>query len=162
LKQEVEIMDMVRGYIFNRCHQYPFADDMMSYVRCEAIKAFVTFDAMRGASLTAWVLYKTKHAIQQYWTRRHYRAGRQYDVVLPFEVGQHDAQDAHGAHELSEHTKSAIRRIVDKLADSERRLIVDHFWGGKTLQRIADESGVSESRVCQVMKKILNRMKEAA
>ena len=53
-----------------------------------------------------------------------------------------------------------VKRAVASLPDRERKVITDYYFGRRLLQEIADELGVTQSRVCQLHRRGL-RMLEA-
>ena len=50
--------------------------------------------------------------------------------------------------------------LAESLPDRERKVITDYYFGRRLLQEIADELGVTQSRVCQLHRRGL-RMLEA-
>lgn len=159
MNQDTTIIDSMRGYVFTRCRNYRCADDIISFVNCEIIRAFVAYDPTRGMMMNSWLRYKADKAISQYWTHHFFRKGRQHDRVMSYDVLLEGRSDN---YEISEHLKSMIRRLVDQLNDEDRFIIVEHFWKGTTNRRIGEMIGVGESRACQILKRAIARMRDAA
>lgn len=47
----------------------------------------------------------------------------------------------------------AVRKAVARLPERMRHVVVEYYWGGRTLADIARSLGVTESRACQIIAK---------
>lgn len=96
------------------------------------------------------------------------RFGSMVSLTPPEEDGREAAEEG-GAEELlvSEtepaeilHRREIFEVVRRELTDVERRLVHAYYFEGLTLKAIGEREGISESRVCQIHGRMLDRLAE--
>lgn len=84
------------------------------------------------------------------------RAGRENEPDWDPVAHQPDPLEEVLAGDMSDRVSAAL----DRLPERERFIVHSYFWDSRTMADIAHEIGVNESRVCQIRKRAMERMKE--
>lgn len=59
---------------------------------------------------------------------------------------------------LTRQAREAVRDVVAELPEQERRVIVGHFFEGRSLSELAEEMGVNRSWTCRLQLRALRRL----
>jgi RNA polymerase sigma factor (sigma-70 family) len=78
---------------------------------------------------------------------------------LADQIGDDGGEAIHGALELSER-RGAIQAALDSLPARERLVVARSYFEERPLREIAEELGVTESRVCQLRAQALARLRK--
>jgi RNA polymerase sigma factor FliA len=97
------------------------------------------------------------------------RFGAMVSLTPPEEDGREVTEDGSGSEELLVenaeppeilHRREIFEVVSRELTDVERRLVHAYYFEGLTLKAIGKREGISESRVCQIHGRMLDRLAE--
>lgn len=160
--------------------QWPSADrdEVCSALHLAIIQAARTFDAEKGASFRTHAYLRMNCAVRDY-CRQHFAAGmlsagvRQnkvgpkvdsLSVVIAegyrtLTLGDHiEAPDDRDAEEAQ--SREYAISLLSGLSERSRRVIVGYVLDGKPMKQVAQEAGISESRVSQLYARLIEELKE--
>jgi len=84
------------------------------------------------------------------------RAARENEPDIDPVAHQPNPLEAVLAGDMNDRVSAALQRLPER----ERFIVHSYFWDSRTMADIAHEIGVNESRVCQLRKRAMERMKE--
>ena len=156
--------EMVYAYVARRVRNRDEAEDLTSEVFRKALASLPRFK-WTGAPFAAWLFRIALNLIAD----RANRAARE-GVKLRSEGPDHSVRETSVSH-LSDSQKSAhtsleqverhaqLFRLVDKLADDQRRVVIMRFAEQKSIREIAQELGRSEGAVKQLQFRALENLR---
>jgi RNA polymerase sigma-B factor len=56
--------------------------------------------------------------------------------------------------------RESVRRVLARLPERERRILVLRFFGNRTQREIADELGISQMHVSRILARTLTRLRD--
>ncbi len=156
--------EMVYAYVARRVRNRDEAEDLTSEVFRKALASLPRFK-WTGAPFAAWLFRIASNMIAD----RAKRAAR--EGVKPRSEGpDHSVRETSVSH-LSDSQKSAhtsleqverhaqLFRLIDKLADDQRRVVLMRFAEEKSIREIAQELGRSEGAVKQLQFRALENLR---
>jgi len=146
-------------------------DELVSAGTIGLIEAARKFDPTRGIEFSTYAHPRIRGAIcdelrsRDHLSRSHRAqlkttggrdplAGVPLDAAPPQMVEPTQEQDAIRG-EIRRFLFSAMRRLRPR----DRRVVILRYWGDKTLTAIASDLGVGESRVCQIDKRAIAKLR---
>jgi len=94
-------------------------------------------------------------------SRRQHERGESIPDILRIDYVSQDgvmAAEYYGYHDKFDE-KIAVRRSLNILKDRERDIIISHFWIGENQYEIAKRYGVCESRISQIIRDALKKLR---
>lgn len=138
--------DRISHYIRSKVENYHDAEDLTAQVFEKVCTKLHTFDETQAA-LSTWVYTVARNAVTDYYRTR--RVHLDMEEVWEFPAPE-DNRDV--LEELAD--------ALETLKESQRDLIVLHYYGGYTLKEVADKMGMSYINAKVIHKKALTALRE--
>lgn len=140
-----EHFERVYAYAVRRVRDRHQAQDITSEVFQQALANLPRFE-WRGAPFAAWLYRIASNAIADHFARQS-REIRRPDE----EMSEVDSDDIE--------RRASLFRLVNKLPDDQRRVIVMRFVEGRTIREIGERIGRSEGAVKQLQWRALQKLR---
>lgn len=82
------------------------------------------------------------------------------DVEIADKVGDLPVQEDPESNILKSEKVAILKKLLRKLPERTRKIIILHYFRFQTLKQIARQVGVTESRICQIHREVLRTFKE--
>ena len=143
--------ELVYAYVGRRIRNRDEAEDVTAEVFRKALENLSRFK-WRGAPFGAWLLRIAFNLIADRAKRAAREGGSNVNVASAAQTQQTDLEEAERSARLF--------RLVDGLADDQRRVIVLRFGEEKSIREIAGELGRSEGAVKQLQFRALQNLRK--
>lgn len=137
----------VLRYIQSKVNDYYLAEDLCSDVFVKVYEKIDTFDEKK-ASLSTWIFTITRNKLIDYYRTR------KVTVEVPEDL-TYDVED----DEVNEEALETLASALEKLDDRSRKLVIMHYYEGRTLKEIAEELDISYIYAKVLHQKVLNKLK---
>ena len=138
----------VLRYIQSKVNDYHLAEDLCSDVFVKVYEKLDTFDESK-ASISTWIFTITRNLLIDYYRTR------KITVEIPDSLTyEQDISDVNP--ESLETLASALKELNDR----DRKLIIMHYYEGKTLKEVAQTLGISYIYAKVLHKKVLLSLKK--
>ena len=144
---------LVYAYVARRVRSRHEAEDLTAEVFHKALQSLPRFK-WTGAPFAAWLFRIASNMIAD----RAKRAAREQSVALDEDVGTPGAGRLQSSVEEVER-RAYLFRLVDKLAEDQRRIVVMRFAQEKSIREIAQTLGRSEGAVKQLQFRALQNLR---
>jgi len=138
----------VYAYVIRRVGDRNQAEDLTSEVFREALAGISKFE-WRGVPFIAWLLRIASRAIADHWERSGRESGNPVDTL---------SQTDRPAPEEIERS-AMLFQMVDRLPETQFRVIHMRFVEQKSIREIADELGRSEGAVKQLQLRAIENLR---
>lgn len=137
----------VLRYIQSKVNDYYLAEDLCSDVFVKVYEKIDTFDEKK-ASISTWIFTITRNKLIDYYRTR------KVTVEVPEDL-TYDVED----DEVNEEALETLASALEKLDDRSRKLVIMHYYEGKTLKEVAEELDISYIYAKVLHQKVLNKLK---
>lgn len=137
----------VLRYIQSKVNDYYLAEDLCSDVFVKVYEKIDTFDEKK-ASISTWIFTITRNKLIDYYRTR------KVTVEVPEDL-TYDVED----DEVNEGALETLASALEKLDDRSRKLVIMHYYEGKTLKEVAEELDISYIYAKVLHQKVLNKLK---
>lgn len=144
-KEEIykEFHTKVFGYIQNRVNDYHLAEDLCSDVFVKVYEKLDSFDNKK-ASLSTWIFTITRNRLIDYYRTR------KVNVEIPEDLTyEEDYSD------INEERLRSLANGLNNIDERSRKIVVKHYYEGKSLKEIAENMGISYTYIKILHKKAL-------
>jgi RNA polymerase sigma factor (sigma-70 family) len=183
IEQLLTIAEMLaaRWQSLNRGFPTMEAEDIFQTAAIAIIKAVDDYDPSFGAKLTTWAMVQARLAVRNalrrsaHATRTMQERGQHVRCVSLNQLVQNGTSDTVSLEDLISDTvhssgvdiveslyrdweRQQLRNYFDRLAERER-IVMERYVQGHNVSSIAEEIGVCNSRVHQIIKEAVNKMR---
>lgn len=138
----------VLRYIQSKVNDYHLAEDLCSDVFVKVYEKLDTFDESK-ASISTWIFTITRNLLIDYYRTR------KITVEIPDSLTyEQDISD------VDPESLETLASALKELNDRDRKLIIMHYYEGKTLKEIAQTLGISYIYAKVLHKKVLLSLKK--
>lgn len=138
----------VLRYIQSKVNDYHLAEDLCSDVFVKVYEKLDTFDETK-ASISTWIFTITRNLLIDYYRTR------KITVEIPDSLTyEEDISD------VDPESLETLASALKELNDRDRKLIIMHYYEGKTLKEIAQTLGISYIYAKVLHKKVLLSLKK--
>jgi RNA polymerase sigma-70 factor (ECF subfamily) len=137
----------VYGYIARRVSDRHLAEDLTAEVFREALAGIRKFE-WRGAPFVAWLLRIAARAIADHWQRAGRESGSPADPLSQARPGPEEIERS-----------AMLFQLVDRLPETQFRVIHMRFVEQKSIREIAAELGRSEGAVKQLQLRAIENLR---
>ena len=138
----------VLRYINSQVNNYHLAEDLCSEVFLRVYEKLDTFNDKK-ASMSTWIFAIARNRLIDY-----YRS-RKVEEEVPDNIVYEEDETI-----LTEENLSKLAKAIIKLDDRSKKIIVSHFYEGKTLKQLAKEMNISYIYIKMLNKKAINILKK--
>ena len=137
----------VLRYINSQVNNYHLAEDLCSEVFLRVYEKLDTFNNKK-ASMSTWIFTIARNRLIDY-----YRS-RKVEEEVPDNIVYEEDETI-----LTEENLCKLAKALIKLDDRSKKIIVSHFYEGKTLKQLAEEMNISYIYIKMLNKKAINILK---
>lgn len=137
----------VLRYIQSKVNDYYLAEDLCSDVFVKVYEKLDTFDENK-ASFSTWIFTIVRNKLIDYYRTR------KVTVEIPDDL-TYDVED-----DTNEEALETLASALEKLDERDRKLVIMHYYEGKTLKEVADELGISYIYAKVLHQKVLSSLKK--
>lgn len=137
----------VLRYIQSKVNDYYLAEDLCSDVFVKVYEKLDTFDENK-ASFSTWIFTIVRNKLIDYYRTR------KVTVEIPDDL-TYDVED-----DTNEEALETLASVLEKLDERDRKLVIMHYYEGKTLKEVADELGISYIYAKVLHQKVLSSLKK--
>jgi RNA polymerase sigma-70 factor, ECF subfamily len=145
--------ELVYAYVARRVRSRHEAEDLTAEVFHKALRSLPRFK-WTGAPFAAWLFRIASNMIAD----RAKRAAREQSVALDEDLASPAVAELQSSVEEVER-RAHLFRLVDKLAEDQRRIVVMRFAQEKSIREIAQTLGRSEGAVKQLQFRALQNLR---
>lgn len=139
----------VLRYIQSKVNDYYLAEDLCSDVFVKIYEKLDTFDESK-ASISTWIFTITRNRLIDYYRTRKVMS------EIPEDLTYADNDD----EPIEDRMLEGLAEGLEHLDERTRKLIIMHYYEGKTLKEVAEELGISYAYVKILHKKALFSLKK--
>lgn len=133
-----------------------FADEFDCTAMLTAVKAVRCFDPNRGIPLRTYVIASVLKEMRTTHRKLRLRGFRAKPIGTPIVLRIDETHEAKSNDQLD------VKDLLQHVHEPDRQDVLDHFFGGKTLQEIAEAHGVARQWIHARIQRALRRMREVA
>lgn len=137
----------VLRYIQSKVNDYYLAEDLCSDVFVKVYEKLDTFDENK-ASFSTWIFTIVRNKLIDYYRTR------KVTVEIPDDL-TYDIED-----DTNEEALETLASALEKLDERDRKLVIMHYYEGKTLKEVADELEISYIYAKVLHQKVLSSLKK--
>ena len=137
----------VLRYIQSKVNDYYLAEDLCSDVFVKVYEKLDTFDENK-ASFSTWIFTIVRNKLIDYYRTR------KVTVEIPDDL-TYDVED-----DTNEEALETLASALEKLDERDRKLVIMHYYEGKTLKEVADELEISYIYAKVLHQKVLSSLKK--
>jgi RNA polymerase sigma factor FliA len=141
---------------FRRIPQQVEREDVLRYAELGLVEAATSFNPALGVQFKTFAYYRIRGAIYDGLRALGRVHAVSTDVDLDELAASSDGPD--WCLETAERTRE-VRNAVARLPEKHRKVIEDYYFRDRTLEEIADRSGLSKSWVCRLHAKSIEMLK---
>lgn len=132
------------------------AEDLITVGKMAVIEAVNSFDDTKKTKLSSYLFMKIKYAMQDELRKIGDKKG--IELVT---LKEGEAESAIDVEELilSREKTAKLKELMEKLKPRERKIIELMYWNGMTLMEVACHIKLKESRVAQIHKEIITKLR---
>jgi RNA polymerase sigma-70 factor (ECF subfamily) len=150
-----DYFELVYAYVSRRVRDRNEAQDLTAEVFHKALRSLPRFK-WTGAPFAAWLFRISANMIAD----RAQRAAREQTIENDDDVPQTRGPQPQQADLEQSERRASLFRLVDQLAEDQRRVLVMRFVEEKSIREIADVLGRSEGAVKQLQFRALEKLRE--
>ena len=120
-------------------------DDLFDIGQDALLRIVAEYDPARG-EFAAWANWGIRHALLNWLKREEIRRHSPLTEMEP------DSRPTPEVIAIDSERGRQIREAIQNLPERQRRIVHATYWDDETQREIADESGISQVRVCQELK----------
>ena len=149
-KEEIykEYHDKVLRYVLSKVNDFHLAEDLVSDVFVKVYEKLDTFNDKK-ASFSTWIYTITRNRLIDYYRTRKVMS------EIPENLTYEQEEES-----FSEEDLSTLAKALEDLDCRSKKIVVAHYYSGKSLKEIADDLDISYAYVKILHKKALVNLKK--
>jgi RNA polymerase sigma factor for flagellar operon FliA len=162
---------VLQGSTLNHLESF---DDLMQVGRMGCLEAWRKYNPDLGKTFWNYANQRVYGAVVDHLgtcglvKRKHRRAGRELPVVFAKladekgQMGQYEPSYTVALGEESDFDEFLGLALLRSLSRTEREILADYFVAGRLMKEIGAARGVSESRISNIVQRVLRQLREEA
>lgn len=136
-------------------------DDLVIVGEMSCLKFLDLFDKSRNTKLSTFLYSKIEGAMKdELKTKYNFFGRKSTDQPVPLSEVENIVSYDIEEFIIKKGENSKLKKLLESFPDKERKILYFKYWEDCTFAEIADKMGMKESRVSQIHRKVIKKLKK--